>query len=559
MLAVVFGVILLNTYGQVRLNQWQGALFDALDRRNLPDFLRELWIFFVIVAGLLVLVVAQTWVTETAKVQARRWLTRHILTIWLEPRRPYLLGFAGEVARNPDQRISQDASRLTELSISFVIGLGQATLLLISFIGVLWGLSTLVVFNYQDTSFTIPGYMVWCALLFTGTGSLLTWLFGRPLVRRNAERYASEGEFRTKLVRISDNAEAISLEHGESGEWRSAETSLGRLITALQRLANTHARLVWVTSGYGWIGLVFPIIVAAPGYFSGSMTLGSLIMVVGGFNQVQNALRWFIDNYPNIAEWQAVLDRVTALIDAIEDTAARNADVSCITVAAGDGDRVILENLAVCVPGDLKSCILLKERKISIVKGERVLFVGGQGSGKTTLFMALAGLWLWGRGTIRLPQPFNALFLSERPYVPHGTLMEALAYPGAETALMPERAARAMKDAGLGNLVDQLSVRNNWDRDLSLGEQQRLGIARLLLRSPDWAFFDNCLSALDDEAGAKVLTLLKKKLPAMGVAAMSDHEDLDNYYTRVIKIGDVASLQPFTSVGGVTKLEAASP
>jgi vitamin B12/bleomycin/antimicrobial peptide transport system ATP-binding/permease protein len=555
MIAAIFGVILVNTYGQVRLNQWQGAFYNALDRHDFPAFVTQLWVFFAIVGCLLVLVVAQTWMTETAKVHARHWLTSHLLAIWLEPRRAYLLGFAGDIARNPDQQISQDTSRLTDLSISFVIGLGQASLLLVSFIGVLWGLSSAVVFTYQGSSFTIPGYMVWCALAYSGTGSLLTWLVGRRLVPRNAERFAREGELRSQLVRIGENVEAISIERGEAGEKRKSERSLGQLLASLQNIANAHARLTWVTSGFGWTGLVFPIVVAIPGYFSGSMTLGSLIMVVGGFNQVQNALRWFIDNYTSIAEWQAVLGRVTALMDAIDQTGNPHVNASRIGFAAAQGDHIGFENLAVCLPGDFNSCILIDGPSVTIARGERIQFAGERGSGKTTLFMALAGLWPWGRGTIFTPQPFNALFVSERPYIPAGTLMQALAYPDPESSLAKDRAIQAMRDAGIGEFSNQLGVSNHWDRDLSLGDQQRLGIARLLLRAPDWAFLDNSLSALDDEAATGVLALIKQKLPDTGIIAMTDSENLKGFYSRVIRLGGPASLQPFTLVDGVAKLE----
>ncbi len=551
LLAAIYGVIIVNTYGQVRLNRWQGAFYNALDAHDYPAFINQLGVFFVIVAGLLVLVVAQTWLADTAKVLARGWLTRHLLAIWLEPGRAYLLGFTGDIARNPDQQITQDASRLTELSIGFVIGIGQAGLLLASFIGVLWGLSASIVFTYHGNSFSIPGYMVWCALAFSGTGSLLTWLLGRPLVPRNAERYAREGELRSQLVRVNDNVGAISIERGESGERQESERDLGRLLVSLQRIVNAHAKVTWVTSGYGWLGLVFPIIVAMPGYFSGTMTLGSLIMVVGGFNQVQNSLRWFIDNYASIAEWQAVLNRVTGLIDMIDETAGGNPDVSRIAFAAGEPDRVSIEKLAVCLPGDLTKCILVDGPVMTIGKGEWVLVAGKQGSGRTTLFMALAGLWPWGRGTIRLPQPFNALFLSERPYVPPGTLLQALAYPAHERSLAASDAERALREVGLGELAGELGVQNNWSRELSMGEQQRLGIARLLLRAPDWAFLDNCLSALDDEDGAEVLQTIKRKLPAMGVMAMSRNEGREGLYDRVIRLGGPASLPPLTLVNGV--------
>ncbi|MBI2718066.1 MAG: ABC transporter ATP-binding protein/permease [Rhizobiales bacterium] len=556
MMAGVLAVILANTFGQVRLNQWQGAFYNALERRDFGDFLIQLGVFFAIVAGLLVLVVAQTWVTETMKVRARRWLTTHVIDSWLKPRRAYLLGFAGDIGRNPDQRIAEDAGRLTDLSIGLSVGLGQSSLLLVSFLGVLWTLSTSVVFAWHGSTFTIPGYMVWSALVFSAVGSLLTYLVGRPLIAGNAERFAREGELRTALVRVSENSEVISLERGEPGERQVTIGFLGTLIAVMQRLANARARLTWVTSGYGWIGLVVPIVVAAPGFFAGNMTLGGLIMVVGGFNQVQNALRWFIDNYPSIAEWQACLQRVTLLLDSLESVELHHDQAGRIALAASDGDTLVLDGLAVCLPGDLSTCILLADRHLEIVPGDRVLFVGAQGSGKTTLFMALAGLWPWGRGTIRQPQPFDALFLPERPYLPEGTLRRALAYPEAGDKLAVSDVAAALHDVGLAHLVAELDVANHWDKDLSLDDQQRLSIARILLRRPRWAMLDDCLSALDDKSGRDLLAILRNRLPSTAIVSTSHRGDMDHFYARVIELGGVASLPPFTLEGGVAKPQA---
>ena len=556
MLAAIFALILINTFGQVRLNQWQGAFYNALERHDGADFAAQLGIFFVIVGILLVLVVAQTWITETLKVRSRRWLTAHILDTWLAPRRAYLLGFAGDIARNPDQRISEDASRLTDLSIGLAVGLGQSTLLLVSFLGVLWTLSSAVVFSFGGHVFTIPGYMVWCALLFTVIGSLLTYWVGRPLIVINAERYAREGEFRTTLVRVSENAEVISLERGEPGERSLAAGFLGALTATMQKLANARARLTWVTSGYGWIGLVAPIVVAAPGYFTGNMTLGGLFMVVGGFNHVQNALRWFIDSYPSIAEWQAVLQRVTTLLDDLQSIETHHDAAGRIVFEKGPPGKLTLRNLAVCLPGDLSTCILIEDRILEIPAGGRLRFQGPPGSGKTTLFMALAGLWPWGRGTIVQPEPFNAMFLPERPYLPPGTLRHSLVYPGAEAEFTSDQVIAAMRDVGLPHLVAQLDISNHWDKDLSLGDQQRLAIARLLLHQPGWAFLDDCLSALDDQEGQEILLTLTQRLPAIGIVSTSHSRSSSAFYPKTIELSGVASLPPFTLVDGMAQQQA---
>lgn len=550
MLAGVFAVILLNTFGQLRLNAWQGLFYNALEQRNTAEVIRQLGDFLLIVGMLLVLVVAQTWLTETMKVRARLWLTRHMLGVWLAPRRAYLLGFAGDIARNPDQRIGQDASLLTDSSIGFAVGLGQATLLLVSFIGVLWQLSQQVVFTWNGTNFSIPGYMVWCALAFTSAGSLLTYLVGRPLINLNAQRYAAEGDFRTSLVRVSDNADVIALERGEADELHHASEAISVLTASMQALANARARLTWITSGYGWLGLIVPIVVAAPGYLAGNLSWGGLFMVINGFNQVQNALRWFIDNYAGIAEWQANMQRVAALLeslDHVEDTAQNTTRIALRTGPAGE---ISMNNLAVCLPGDLSTCILVGDANLVIKAGDRLRFVGAPGSGKTTLFMALAGLWPWGRGTIVMPEPINALFVPERPYIPKGTLREAITYPKHGEAFDDAAVRNAMTTAGLAHLLPQIDVANGWGKDLSLGDQQRLSIARLLLLKPDWAMLDDSLSAVDEASEHALLRALAEHLPQVAIIATSRSRGVDGFYRRTIELGGVASLPPFKLVNG---------
>jgi putative ATP-binding cassette transporter len=546
----VFAVVLLNTFGQLRLNAWQGQFYNALERRDAQAVIQQMEYFLMIVGMLLVLVVAQTWLTETMKVRARLWLTQHMLATWLLPRRAYLLGFAGDIARNPDQRMGQDASLLTDSSIGFAVGLGQSTLLLVSFIGVLWQLSQEVVFTWGDRSFSIPGYMVWCALLFTGLGSLFTYLVGKSMISLNAQRYAAEGDFRTGLVRVSENAVGIALERGEADELVHARHSIRVLTIAMQALANARARLTWVTSGYGWLGLIVPIIVASPGYLSGNLSWGGLFMVINGFNQVQNALRWFIDNYAGIAEWQANLQRVVALLESLDhlDDAAEN--VTRIALREGTAGELSLNNLAVCLPGDLSTCVLVGDRQLVIKAGERLRFLGAPGSGKTTLFMALAGLWPWGRGVVVVPKPFNALFVPERPYLPPGTLREVITYPRHLEEFDENAVRSAMTTAGLKHLMQQLDVKNGWAKDLSLGDQQRLSIARILLLQPDWAVLDDSLSAIDEASERALLAALIRLLPGLTIIATSRTRSVDGFYQRTIELGGVASLPPFTLANG---------
>jgi putative ATP-binding cassette transporter len=332
------GIILVigtNAAGQVRLNNWQGAFYDALQQHDFGAFKYQLLVFLIIVAVLLFLVVAQTWLNEILKVRLREGLTRNLLDEWLKPKRVHLFAFAGEISVNPDQRIQEDIRHLTELSADLGVGLAQASLLLGSFVTVLWVLSAQIIFDFGGHTLSIPGYMVWCAVAYAAAGSWLTWLVGRPLISLNEKRYGQEAKFRFALVRVSENRETIALYRGEAGERGLLDTVLDPLLLTMRKLAGGLARLTWVTSGYGWLAIVAPILAAAPGYFSGMLSLGALMMVVGAFNQVQSALRWFVDNFSRIADWRATLLRVVAIQRALGSLETMNAAEGRIEIGLG--------------------------------------------------------------------------------------------------------------------------------------------------------------------------------------------------------------------------------
>ncbi|HVA40036.1 MAG TPA: ABC transporter ATP-binding protein/permease, partial [Candidatus Binataceae bacterium] len=415
-IAAVLGA---NMVGQIRLNQWQGAFFDVLGRRDVAALGGQLLIFLAIVGVLLALVVGQTWMQEMLKVRLREWLTHHLLDEWLVAGRAYRLGLAGQIGVNPDQRIEQDTRRLTELTASLGVGLFQAALLLVSFITILWGLSNQVVFVRHGHHFAIPGYMVWCAIVYALIGSMLTWRVGLPLIGLNAELYAREADLRFALVRVSESAESIALFGGEQDERRQLKGNVDHVITSMRRLSGSLSRLTWITSGYGWIAIVVPIIVASPGYFSGGLTLGGLMMVVGAFNQVQASLRWFVDQFPAIADWRATLRRVSAFKAAVDKLDKIDDGVDRITLVAHPEGRLAFDGVSVLLSDGR---VVIAEATVEIGPGERVLIIGESGAGKSTLFRAVAGLWPWGSGIIRLPAPNSMMFMPQRPYLPLGTM-----------------------------------------------------------------------------------------------------------------------------------------
>lgn len=318
LVSTLVGVVSAVAYGQIELNAWNGSFYDAIARRDFTALQHSISTFFGIAGALLLLIVAQTWLQEMIKVRLREWLTHDLLDRWLVPKRPHLLAQVGESAVHPDQYVQADARQFTELSTTLGCGLLQSVLLLVTFIGLLWALSDQLVFELDDGKpFSIPGYLVWCALIYAAAGSWLAWLIGRPLIRLNAERQNREAELRSALARIHGSAGAIDLRGAESGEREAADGVFGAVTELSRQLANGVARLTWVTSGYGWLGLIVPVIAALPAYASGGLSLGGLMMVIGAFNQVQNALRWFVDNVDKIADWRARLQRVSSFRESL--------------------------------------------------------------------------------------------------------------------------------------------------------------------------------------------------------------------------------------------------
>ncbi|HEX2479918.1 MAG TPA: ABC transporter ATP-binding protein/permease [Geminicoccaceae bacterium] len=529
--AGMFVVICANSVGQIRLNAWQGSFFDALEQRDLATFGAQLLVFGVIVSALLVLVVAQTWLREMLQVRLREWLTHDLLDRWLAPQRAYLLAQAGEIGVNPDQRMHEDTRHLTALSTELAVGLLQGSLLLISFIGVLWVLSSQVVFAVGDRSFSVPGYMVWCALAYAFVGSWLAWRVGRPLIPLNATRYAREAELRFALVRVSECAEGIALHGGEPDERRILDGTVSRVVTVMQGLAGRLARLTWVTSGHGWLGIVTPILVAAPGYFGGGLSFGGLMMVIGAFNQVQQSLRWFVEHFHQIADWRATLLRVMALREALSTTDTPGHEPDGIKLVDHAAGQFGFDNLSIALGGGRAT---LDQARIEITAGERVLILGETASDKSKLFRAMAGLWPWGSGTIHLPPRQSMMFMPQRPYLPLGSLHAAVSYPADPDRFDRAAVGVALERVGLDHLVPLLDRAERWDKDLSLDEQQRLAFARLLLHEPRWILLEDATGALEEDDRRLVMSIFEHELAHAAVISISRSAE-KSFYTRILE------------------------
>jgi len=504
-------VVVATAYGQIELNRWNKPFFDALSRRDLRDFVSQLGVFCIIASVLLVLNVAQRWLVEMLKLKLRAGLVSDLLHDWMLPRRAFWLANAGgPLGVNPDQRMHEDARKLCELSADLGTGLLQASILFGIFAGVLWVLSNDFSFRFGDRDYTVPGFMVWAAVLYAGAGSLMSYWVGGSLINRNAERYAREADLRFSLVRINEHLDGISLAAGEEDERRRVELHLDNVLAATRRLVTGLTNLTWVTAGFGWVMIVAPILVAAPLYFAGKISFGGLMMAAAAFTQAQSSLRWFVDNFSTIADWRATLHRVASFREALTSTEELQDFESHITYAEGEPGVMTIQGLEVV---SASGTDMLKEPDVVIRGGERVLIVGAPGTNKTLLFRAIAGLWPWGEGSVTRPKDEQMLFLPRgTPYLPRGTLREVLAYPLEVDRFGEPVFASALGRVGLERLVPLLDLTRRWDRELSQDEQQGLAFARIVLQAPPWLLVDDTLGSLDDEAMERVADVLDQEL-----------------------------------------------
>ena len=555
----IVAVVVATSYCQIRLNRWNKPFYDALSRRDLHDFLVQLGVFFIIAGVLLILNVWQRWLVETLKVKMRQAIVNDLLRDWMLPRRAFWLANAGgPMGVNPDQRMHEDARKLCELSADLGSGLLQAGILFGIFAGVLWALSTDFSFRFGGKDYAVPGFMVWAAVIYAGAGSLLSYWIGKSLINRNAERYAREADLRFSLVRINEHLDGISLAGGEEDERRRVELHLNNVLAATRRLVRGLTNLTWVTAGFGWVTLVAPILVAAPLYFSGKISFGGLMMAAAAFTQAQSSLRWFVDNFSTIADWRATLQRVASFRYALTTTEDLHDFESRITYAEGEPGRMTIEDLKIVSPSGAD---MLRETRVELKAGDRVLIVGTPGTGKTLLFRALAGLWPWGAGQITRPKDENMMFLPRgTPYLPRGTLKEVLAYPHEADRFGDPAYSHALTRLGLERLLPLLDTTRRWDRELSQDEQLELAFARIALQAPPWLLVDDVLGSVDDEAHERILDVFARELQDtsvihIGRATQSRHP----LFSRVLHLIQVPARQSSMGRAGEVAASEVAP
>jgi putative ATP-binding cassette transporter len=532
LLVALVSVVGASAYAQILLNAWNQPFYDALSRKDVSSFIVQLGVFAELAGVLLVLNVAQAWLNLKSKLVSRKGLVEDLASEWLAPLRAVRLLQAGDIGENPDQRIHEDARHLTELSTDLGIGLLQSTVLLLSFVGVLWVLSDKMVVTIAGHAFVAPGYMVWCALLYSGIASLASWRVGRPLIHLNTERYAREAQFRFDLVRVNEEIEGVTLDGGEADEKERLDWVFRGVVQVFEQIVLATTWLTSVTAGFGWLAIVAPILVAAPSYFYGDMTFGKLMMIVGAFNQVQQALGWFANNFSSIADWRATLLRVVSFRTTLLTIDKLGESQSRIELDGRHGESIVIDDLWIATPD---GCLALTEPHLEVKPGDHVL-ITGERDAERTLFQAIAGLWPWGGGRIARPHRQSMVFMPTPGYTPPGTLREALAYPHPPQTYDDARIREAFAVVGLEHFAPMLDENERWDRRLNDNDKQCLAMARVLLQRPRWVVLNRALAALDPEVARRVVAAFERHMADVGVIHIGPLPNGLGHFPRVVNL-----------------------
>ena len=525
-IAIELAIVAIN----VMLNQWNNRFYNALQDRDWDSFVWELLLFCALAAAFIVLAVYQLYLNQWLQIRWRRWMTRQYLDRWLGAANHYRMQLLGDAADNPDQRIAEDIKLFVDRTLDITVGLLGAIVTLASFVTILWTLSAIAPLRLFGTTFAIPGYLVWAALLYALVGTMLTHFVGWPLVTLNFRQQRFEADFRFNLVRVRENSEQIALLSGETAERERLLDRFGRVVDNFMLIMQRTKRLTFLTAGYTQVSTVFPFIVISPAYFAGAVQLGGLMQTASAFGSVQTALSFFVNAYRQLAEWRAVIARLDGFDIAVERAraAATAEQAIAVTPRTGKG-AVAVEGLLVRLP---EGAPLVAADGIAVEPGERVLVTGPSGAGKSTLFRALAGTWPFGSGTVFVPQGAKVMALPQRPYFPIDTLAAAVAYPAAPESFGTDALAEVVTAVGLPALAERLGEEAHWNRMLSLGEQQRLGIARAILHAPDYLLLDEATASLDEAAEAALYRLLEERLKDTTIVSIGHRSTLSAFHRR---------------------------
>jgi len=533
LLAVIVALNLGLVYVNVLINEWNNDFYNTLQQMDKDGFFHQLLRFAGLAAAYIVVAVYQLYLNQMLQIRWRRWLTARYLADWIGARVYYRMQLTDQGTDNPDQRIAEDLAKFCDRTLNLSLGFLSAVVTLASFISILWTLSGTLSFTLSGARIDIPGYMVWVALVYALAGTLLIHFVGRPLIALNFNQQKFEANFRFFLVRFRENTEAIALYAGESSEMRRMMRRFGDVVSNWWAIMRRQKTLTWYRAGYNQTALIFPFLVAAPRYFSGSIKLGGLMQTASAFGQVQDALSWFVNAYTEIAEWKATVDRLTGFRDASMRAQREAQSGAGVAAEEAEDDAVVARDVRIELPHGRP---LLAPLNLVLRPRESVLLTGPSGSGKSTVFRALAGIWPFGSGTVSMPRGARVLFLPQKPYLTLGSLREQLCYPAAIENADDKELADVLQACGLGHLVQRLDEEQHWAQQLSGGEQQRVAFARALVQKPDWLFMDEASSALDEASEAQLYRLIASRLPGSTVVSIGHRASLGQFHQRRLAI-----------------------
>jgi len=534
LLVSIIAIELTLVGNSVLINQWRSRWYNAMQEHDWNGFVRETIIFVVLAAMLVLVQVFRVYLNQWLQIRWRNWMTTKYLGEWLHDANHYRMQLQGDAADNPDQRVSDDVKMFVDQTLSVGTGLLNSIVSFFSFAVILWGLSAEAPLHLFGNPLPIPGYLVWAALIYAIFGTALTQWIGAPLVNLNFEQQQREADFRFNLVRVRENSEQIALLHGDRTEREHLLSRFGRVIVNWYAIMSRTKRLLGFTQSYAQTGVIFPVILMAPAYFANKILLGPMIQGTEAFNNTSDALSYFVSSYRDLAEWRAVVARLDGFEMSVESAAHLKEKSDSIKRLTPDGAREIdLADLLVRLPNGEP---LIAADGFQIQDRERLLVSGPSGAGKSTLFRAIAGIWPFGSGSISVPADASLMMLPQRPYFPIAPLHASIAYPSEAGNFSAERMREVLKEVGLPRLASRLDEEQHWNRTLSVGEQQRLGIARALLHAPKFLFLDEATASLDEPSEAALYRLLAEKLPDSTIVSIGHRSTLDVFHQRKAKL-----------------------
>jgi vitamin B12/bleomycin/antimicrobial peptide transport system ATP-binding/permease protein len=543
LLAAVIAIELALVANSVLFNQWRNRFYNALQEKDWDGFVRETIVFCVLAAILVALQVYSLYLNQWLQIRWRNWMTTKYLGEWLHDADHYRMQLQGDAADNPDQRITDDVKMFVDSTLSLGVGLLSSIVTLFSFVIILWGLSAAAPLHAFGIDFAIPGYLVWGALIYAIFGTALTQWIGSPLVNLDFQQQRLEADFRFNLVRVRENSEQIALLKGEPAERQRLSERFSRVVGNWYAIMSRTKRLTAFTQSFGQAAVIFPVILVTPAYFANKIQLGALQQTMEAFGNVQQALSYFVDAYRRLAEWRAVVARLDGFETAISSAATLATSPDSIGKLSAPGGEIDLRDLLVRLPNGTP---LVSANNFNLRAGERTLVTGPSGAGKSTLFRAIAGIWPFGSGSIAIPADTSLMMLPQKPYFPIGPLQAAIVYPGEAETVSPDQVRDALTLVGLPQLASRLDEEAHWNRMLSLGEQQRLGLARALLHRPQYLFLDEATASLDEPSEAALYRLLEEKLPATTIVSIGHRSTLAAFHQRnvvLVRDGDQFALQ----------------